>query len=39
MGVRENNFCNGKEIIIAYSECVSVALGIHHALRMQPIVS
>ena len=26
--------CRGKAIVITYSECVSVALGIQHALRM-----
>jgi hypothetical protein len=33
-----NHCCCGKAISIAYSECVLVALGIQHAMRMRPIV-
>jgi len=29
-----NHFCSGKTITITYSECVSVALVIQHALRI-----
>ena len=32
------NFCLGKAVRITYSECVSVSLVIHHAMRMSPIV-
>ena len=32
------NCCRGKAIIIAYSECVSVALVIHHAKCMRRII-
>ena len=36
---RSFNHCHsGKEISIAYSECVLVALGIQHAMRMRLIV-
>ena len=30
-----NHCCRENEIIITYSECVSVAVGIHHAMRMR----
>jgi hypothetical protein len=33
-----NHCCRGKTIIITYSECVSVALFIHHAKRMRLII-
>jgi len=29
-----NHCCRGKAVIITYSECVSVALVIQHAMRM-----
>ena len=32
-----NNCCSGKAINITYAECVFVALGIHHAMRMRHI--
>jgi hypothetical protein len=30
-----NHCCRGKAISITYSECMSVALGIEHAMRMR----
>ena len=33
-----NRCCSGKAVIIAYSECVLVALRIQHATRMRHIV-
>ena len=33
-----NRSYNGKEISITYSECVFVALGIHHVMHMRRIV-
>jgi len=33
-----NHSCNGKTIIVIYSECESVALVIQHAKRMRRIV-
>jgi hypothetical protein len=33
-----NHCCSGKAICIAYSECVSVALGIQHAISMRHVI-
>jgi len=33
--IRATHFLRGKAIGITYSECVFVALGIHHAMRMR----
>jgi len=33
-----NHCCSGKAIYITYSQCVYVALGIRHAIRMRHIV-
>jgi len=33
-----NRFCRGKATNITYSQCVSVALVIHHAKRIPPII-
>jgi hypothetical protein len=33
-----NNCCSGKTISIIYSECMFVALGIQHAMRMRRII-
>jgi hypothetical protein len=33
-----NHFYRGKAIIVTYSECVSVALVIQHAMRMRRII-
>jgi len=36
---RSRNICaRGKAMVITYSECVSVALAIQHAMRMRRIV-
>jgi hypothetical protein len=32
-----NHRCSGKATSITYSECVSIALGIEHAMRMRHI--
>ena len=32
-----NHCCSGKAINIAYSECVSAALGIRHVMRMHHV--
>jgi hypothetical protein len=37
-GHSRNHFCCVQEINITYSECVSVALVIHHAMRMRRII-
>jgi hypothetical protein len=34
----QNHFCLGNVIIITYSNCVSVALVIEHAMRMRRII-
>ena len=33
-----SHFCNGKAVSIKYSECVSIALVIQHAVRMPNII-
>ena len=33
-----NHRCRGKDISITYSQCVSVALGIQHVMRMRHII-
>jgi len=33
-----NHYCRGKAIRITYSECVSVALGIQHAMHMPHVI-
>ena len=30
-----NHCCSGKAVGVTYSECVSVALGIQHGMRMR----
>jgi len=37
--VRSRNHCCQKAISITYSECVSVALVMHHATRMRRVIS
>jgi hypothetical protein len=37
--VRSCNYCcSGKEINITYLECMSVALGTEHAMRMRHVI-
>jgi hypothetical protein len=33
-----DHFCCGKAITITYSECVFLALGIEHAMRMRRVI-
>jgi hypothetical protein len=33
-----NNCCRRKAMIITYSECVFLALGVHHAKRLRLII-
>ena len=37
-GSSSNNYCSAKAISIVYSECVFVALGVRHEMRMRNIV-
>ena len=36
---RPNHCCRGRTISITYSQCLSVALSIQHAMRMRYIVT
>jgi hypothetical protein len=33
-----NNWCSGKAVHITYTECVFIAVGIQHAMRMRHFI-